>query len=480
MSRRAKIILAILILFATFVVIWLLAVPFPQPTPPSSVETPPLEDLPATNSRFTIPLMIPLEAVEDALNDAIPTRFQDSRTYRITRRRWLPRIGVRASARITRSGFSVSDSDGRIQLETRASGTVEGHLKALPNPRVQVGLTVSGQAQPRLRSNWHLEPNYTVRVRLRQPRIPEIPIPFGRNIDIADWIEDKVEDEVEDYQEEAQVALTEALSTAAKRAWRSLCQAIPVYSDPNLWLQVEPKSVRTTQLGVDNDNVVLQISVNAQTLVSGNRSDPVCTFPKQLTVADVPRPDIVDLSLPAQANYDDVTSMLAAEVVGTTFGSRWSVQIDSVGLGPHGDALLLTIGARVGVRDDRRRQWRGTLYVSAKPQLHEDAQTITLADLELDVESQNVLVEALGELSEDWLKDAFGERSVVAVEKLLQRVRERVNGSLNRIAAGDVELVARVDSLRLIGVAVGPDHLRVVVSVKGSATATVSPSDGGF
>ena len=476
MSRLAKTIATIAALAVVSIAIRWLAYPAPQPPPPADEATDDLGDLPPTNSRFTIPLTIPLQVVENALNDAIPTSFKDSKTYKVPWK-WFRRIKIKFSASATRGRVTATGDRGALRFAGSVRGTAQAHIVG-PNPKLPFRLRLFGEARPRFRPNWDLDPNYSLSTRLTQPGRIVLPIPFASDINVSKRIEDKIAEEAEDYQEEVQEALSKAVSSVAKSAWEALCLTLRVYSDPDLWLQIEPTSARTTQVRVDEENVVLQIGIDAQTLVSTERNSPVCPFPKRLNIEQNQQPDIVELRLPVESTYDHLTSMLAMETVGATFGSRWAVQIDSVALSPHGDRLLLSTGVRVGIRDNRRRQWQGTLYIIAKPHLNEDAQILTLTELELDIESRNVLVEELGELSEDWLKSAFSEKAVLAVDPLLQRVRRQVNAALRAISVADVDLVAQVDSLRLSDVEVGAERVRLIMIVKGSTTATVGSSAG--
>ena len=129
-----------------------------------AVDTPLLPPVPATNSQFTMPLSIPIQVLQNAIENAIPRTFDDSDEYTVLN---LPGstfdVTVGYWWDVTRDSIRITDAQrSTLDLTTRATGKVG--LDDIPG--ITVGLRLNVESRPRLRTNWDLEPNYSVDVEI--------------------------------------------------------------------------------------------------------------------------------------------------------------------------------------------------------------------------------------------------------------------------------------------------------------------------
>ena len=458
-SRPAIVVAVAMLVAAGILGYWFLTRPSELPTKLPRAEPSVLSQLPATNARFSVPVVISLDALIEAMDERIPRKFSRRGTWK--------KLFVEGTWtwEATRGPLERESSTAR---ELDFVTGVGGRVRVNPGPNLDFGLRVSGVLRPTLQADWAIQPNYSVDVELTKPNV----LP-SRPIDMEGWVEDAIEDEIEGYQAEVAEAVSSATKEAARRAWAGLCRTIPVPSAPGFWLQTRPVAASSTALRFDGESALLTLGLDSQLLVSTVATKPSCRFPSQLVLEESTQSGSFEILLPINLAYAELASMLRDQVEGRSYGDDVSVTIQSIGLRAHGSGVLIETVVHGRLPGWWQSDVKGTVFVLATPILDPDAQTLSFTDVELDTQSRQALAAALGEIGESWVLDAFQDRSVFGVGPRLEELRGHVNTLLAGLSSDRVEIGVTIETLRVRDIEIGSSAARVVASVAGRIAASV-------
>ena len=434
---------------------------------PPKLDTSTLLPLPNTSSTITLPIYVPIETVRDFLQSKIPQQFSGTETERVIDTPIL-RVSATTSWAVKRTNLTLVSNDG-LTLTSNISG--EGHIYVKRLGRV-LRAKLSGSfgvvARPVITTNWRLSvPNLRLTARLGTAKVRIL----GGWFNVREIAQSKLNRETKKLSSilRNQIAEEDFLEVASKKHWRKLCQSFPLGSDTGLWLEVKPVSAQVAQPGITDKNIRLQLGLIAKTRVVARKTMPVCPFPQALVI-EPPRSGRVEIAVPAEISYSALQDIISLHVVDKRIGKDVTVTIKDISLRPHGESLLLKTLVVI-----RHSSWlgtraEGTLYLSARPMLNTEEQTIKLVDIELDTASRNVLVAIAGEAIEPIVLDAIKGRATVELQPLLgDELQGKANAAIRGLSSSGFALDGKVKDIRLIRLNVGPSHLQLI----GSASAKV-------
>ena len=186
------------------------------------------------------------------------------------------------------------------------------------------------------------------------------------------------------------------LETAARREWTKMCRSISLGAAaagvPNLWLEFRPTRAFAAQPRISESALTLTIGVQAETRIVPNEIKPDCPFPAQLELLPQIEEGRVNVAVPIDIPFTEVTRLLEAQLQGKTFpedkSSAFTATVRGVTLAASGDRLLISLR----IKANENRSWFGfgteaTIHVWGRPMLDRARQQLRLADVALDVES---------------------------------------------------------------------------------------------
>ena len=441
-------------------------------------ETPPLPPLKAQQSKITLPVSIPIDAVRDILEQTVPREQTGREAYkeRIDILIGSTSVDIRIDWKVNRTDFEVAGDNDTLRVKAGVSGqaTVRAKYKG-PSASADITLqgTASLDARPRLDSKWHLTtPELSMDIRLNRAKVKVGPV----SVSVRGKIRPKLNSFAKEQRDKIKRRIAEdgSLRTAAKENWEKFCRSVSLGSDTGLWLEIKPVAARTAQPRISNENISLQLGLDAETRVVTKETNPDCPFPEELFI-EAPQLGYIEIVLPVEIDYLTLETALENEIVGKTFGKDISVRVETVSVRPHGGSLLLKVEVAVQVADggwfDSRAE--GTLYLLARPQLVADSQMITLTDVQLDTASRDVLVAIIGEAVEPLLLRAVEGQTTLDLEPKYREIRDRANAALKAFSSDDLAVDGEIEDVRLTSVDVGPDRLRVVANARGRVAVVV-------
>lgn len=486
-----------------------------NPQIPASLN-PEMQAVPKSFTSVTVPIAVPIQAVQSILDQKIPRTFKGSSGSEVVKE-----IGLSASARwnLARSTLLLSGRDGRLTGNVNLNGTVHvvAHLgSARATEKVSLGGHISMSTLPQVQPDWRLTvPDLQIRAILNKatidislPVVRLVPveeiekIPFIKDlpiigailrgvkkivrivmkpieeittfpISVRSVVRKYLDREVNDLRNDIvkQVSSSDSLRKAAKNAWNEMCTTIPVMQ--GLWLQIKPIGARISQPDVKGDTIFVKLGIDAETQITSTKVEPECPFPESAVIA-TSMPNKIAINLPAEVDYSVVREGLSGLLVGKSFGSLVSLTVkDVIDVRASGGSLILGIVVVVETDSWIRSRAEGTVYVLAKPQLDAEGEIVRFRDVRMDTASRDVLVDVAGELSEPFL-----ERAVERYELDLGPVRDRVLGDANKaiekFSLDGLKVSGRIDDVRLVGLEVGEHAVRLHGNAQGRISVVVA------
>ncbi len=437
-------------------------------------KTPALEPLAEHLSRATIPVSVSIAAVGEALERKTPKQESGSRKNSFGRSFAQSEL----SWNLSRSRLQVSGRSGALNIATELSG------EALATGAIQlarkIDFSASGDvlasasltASPTLESNWRVSPNLSeVKIDIQRA---DIPIKRIGNLNVRGDILPGVRITADALRTQLNqsVARSDFFEQAARKGWKRLCGSTPLGEDSDLWLETSPVVARATQVRIGRKDIRTTIGVEVKTRILTEQTQPECPFPKTLLL-EKPKPGGFEIVMPAIIDYETLERTLAEEVVGKSVGKNISIAIKAVRVLPYGERLLLETEVAVEAKILSGTEVKGILYVVAEPELDAETQTITLENVALDIDSQNVLFSMAGKAAEPLLLEAVSKRLPFDLGPKLEELRDGAEEAISTLSSENVSVTGKVRQVRITRLDVGPEHLRLVLTAEGRVRARV-------
>ena len=491
--------------------LWALSLLWPSPKDqrPALVEVPPLKPI-ARNSVIVTPAAIALSAIHAALETAAPRNLAGKRDNP------LPQLLSNAELEWTviRGPLAIAGRPDALVLSTalsgsfRATGQVSGEAgnfagaiggllggrlgqglqnlqgKAL-DQRADIRGEVTLTAHPSLLPAWRVEPNLSSQIALADASLPIMGAKLSVSNELKPFLDRAVNEQMAALA--ARLRDDPSLELAARREWAKMCRAISLGATaagmPSLWLEVRPTRAFAAQPRIDSAALTLTIGVEAQTRIVPNETKPDCPFPAQLELVPQVEQGRVNIAVPIDIPFTEVTRLLEAQLKGKSFpedkGGAFTATIRGVSLAASGDRLLLSLR----VKANENKSWLGlgaeaTIYVWGRPVLDSAHQVLRLTDIALDVQSEAAfgLLGAAARAAVPYLEQAVAEHAVVDLVPLAANARQSIDSAISdfRKSADGVRVDTAISDLRLVDIAFDAKTLRVVAEVDGSVQVAVT------
>lgn len=437
-------------------------------------KTPTLEPLAERLSRATIPVSVPIAAVGEALERRTPKRKSGSKKNALGRRFAQSEL----SWDLARSDLRVSGRDGALSVaaklsgEARAKGTLQLIRKVDVSSRGDVLAGVSLTASPTLKTDWRVSPNLSeVKIEIQRA---DIPIKRIGNLDVREHIFPGVQITAEGLRTQLNLSVARSyfFRRTVQKGWKRLCGSTPLGEDSGLWLETKPVVARAAQVRIGRKEIRSVIGVEVKTRILTEKTQPRCPFPKTLLI-EKPKPGGFEIVIPTIIDYETLGKTLAEDVVGKSMGENIPVVVKAIRVRPHGERLLLETTVAVETDLLSGTGTRGTLYVLAEPGLDAEAQTVTLKNVGLETDSQNVLLSMAGKAAEPLLLEAVSRRIPFDLGPKLKKLSKEAEEALSALSSENVSVSWKVRRVRLTRLDVGPKHLRLVLTAEGRMRAAV-------
>jgi hypothetical protein len=483
-----------------------------QPAQPKLAAMPPLQ--PLTGSSVVLaPAAIALSAISAALDAQAPRNLSGKPQN--------PLGKLLANAQLTftinRGPFAVSGQPGVLTVNTplsgqfQAIGTLTGGVgsgvSAVGNAvgnlvggnlgqqvqdfagkafdqKTDIHGTVTTTARPQIAPNWRLTPNLAGQV-----NVVDVVLPIGGlKLSVASAVKPALDAAVREQVGalETQLRNNPFIETAARSEWAKLCRAISLgaagQGTPNLWLEVRPRRAIAAQPQIDGRAVTLLVGVQADTRIVPTETRPDCPFPSQLDLVPQANQGHVDIAVPIDIPFTEVSRLMQAQVAGKTFpedgSGSFAVTIKQASVAAAGDKLLISLLVRVKKSGFFAAGADATVYVYGRPVLDQAQQILRFTDVMLDVQSQAAfgLLGAAAQAAAPYLQKTLTDQAVIDLKPFAADAKKRIAAAVGDLAAQapGLRATATVDDLRLTGIAYDSKTLRITANAAGSVNIAIS------
>jgi Domain of unknown function (DUF4403) len=492
-------------------------------TRPKLVEVPPLAPI-SRSSRIVIPATITLTALRDAMEQAPRDLSGKSEVP-------LGPSSAEIAWSAARGGFGVEGGPNGLKLWTQLRGSLRANAQmsglrppegfgppgGLFNPPRDIpGLPPGflrppgGQGQPQTQSQnertteqsaeisgnvvltarptllpeWRVQPNIVSQVTISEATANFFGMRFSLSDQVRPLLERTINEQVASLQQ--RLGNDPFIEQAARQEWAKMCRAIPLGAAPgapNLWLEVRPTRAIAAQPRIDQSALTLTFGVEAETRIVPNETKPTCPFPAQVQlVAQMDRGQ-VNLALPVDVPFTEITRLLNAQLKGKSFpedrSGGFAATIQSIEVAASGNRLLMSLR----VRANETRSWFGfggeaMIHVWGRPALDRTRQVLRMDDISVDIQSQAAfgLLGLAARTAVPYLEKTLAENAVIDLVPLAANARKNIEAAIADFqrSADGVRVDAAVEDLRLVGIEFDAKTLRVIAEADGSVRVEVT------
>jgi hypothetical protein len=493
-------------------------------------QLPPLQ--PLTRASYVIaPVAISLNAIGRSLDAAAPRDLVGKDDNPVSSLLSKADIGITVS----RGSMSVSGKPNELTVLTPlngnlnitgqiagAAGGVVGGIAGLLDSGLGKGLgkitnqvldqkaeirgQVTVRSRPALTANWRLQPNLSSQLSLSNTTMQLA----GVKIDVGNEAKPLIDKTVNQ-----QVAALEnrlrndpVIERTARAQWAKMCRSIPLGGGktglPELWLEMRPVRAAAAQPQIDAKDVTLTVGVQADTRIVPAATKPSCPFPAQLELVPPMDKGKLSVGLPIDMPFTELNKLLEAQLKGKNFPEDNSgsvgvevlgvklgaIQVGSSRLGQStspisgkpeigGDRLLISLL----VKARERKSWFGfgaqaTVQIWGKPELDAQRQILRLTDLSMAVESEAAfgLLGAAARAAMPYVQKALADKAQIDLKPFAADAKTKISAALADFQNGSpgVRVDAKIDEVRLTGIAFDSSTLRVIAEAAGVAKVAVS------
>jgi Domain of unknown function (DUF4403) len=351
--------------------------------------------------------------------------------------------------------------------------------------RADISGNVMLTARAMLLPGWRLDPNLVAQVTIGDASLSLMGMRFSLADAVKPLLDRTVNEQVTALQ--ARIRNDPFLENGARREWAKMCRSISLGATaagvPNLWLELRPTRAFAAQPRISESALTLTIGVQAETRIVPNETRPDCPFPAQLEIVPHIDDGRVNVAIPIDIPFTEVTRLLETQLQGKTFpedkNSAFTATVRGVNLAASGDRLLISLR----IRANENRSWFGlgteaTIHVWGRPVLDRGRQQLRLADVALDVESHAAfgLLGAAARAAVPYLERTVADNAAVDLAPFAANARKSIEAAIVdfRKNADGVRVDAAATDVRLVAVEFDAKTLRVIAEADGMVRVAVT------
>lgn len=322
----------------------------------------------------------------------------------------------------------------------------------------------------RFKTKFDLDPDWAVHTQtqadgyswVRKPTVSVV----GVNIPITNFVSRLIDKNLGSITKtlDQQIRRNVDLRTPVLKAWNTLREPYLISEKYRTYLQIVPKRILITPLRFEGRFIRSTIGIEGYTLTAtGARPDvrPAVSLP-DLTVVNQVKDDF-QIGLLSEASYPEVARIATEEFVGKTFSfnnNHNSITVKSLDLYGQNDHLIIKAGIS-GTID-------GDIYLKGRPYYDPAEQSISLKDLEYDLDTKNILQRSASWLLKGTFARTLEKQLTIPVGSQITDMQTYLQQQLtnNHLAKG-ITLNGHIDEIKPDQVYLTPTALLAVVNARG-------------
>jgi hypothetical protein len=343
---------------------------------------------------------------------------------------------------------------GTLSIYGAMTGQRANRFTALVKGDAEARTTVEAVASPRLSRDWSLNLNFSDRFHWNEAPYLHV---LGRDISLARYVEPRIRTQLARIAARA-AAKARALDLRgrAASAWRKAFEPIELSADPEVWLQITPKSAAFAGVRATADVLrgSIEFSVDAETFVG---QAPPAVTPTTLAPLgdDVASPGTFDIILPVKIDYATLRSKIMEVVAAAPKGGT---TIRDVQIYPSNGKIV--VGLLIGKSTDSDASAGTWFYLFAAPHVDMENQTLGLQDV-------GGATDAVGRLIGSDLLQQLRQQASISYQGAYQRLLAAANQKLTRPLKDGFRMEGRLVSAQLGNILLLPDGVSIAIKTTG-------------
>jgi hypothetical protein len=249
-----------------------------------------------------------------------------------------------------------------------------------------------------------------------------------------------------------------------QKAWTWMQNPIQISKQYDTWLKIMPTEVIMTPFVGLGDRTYASLGIKAYTqTVIGQKpaATPSTTIPNLTLVAQVP--DDFQVGLSGEVSHQYATQILTKQFVGQQYSfkeGKYKVEITAVDLYGSGENLVIKAGLKGSIN--------GNVYLKGKPYYDPTTQTLSLQNLDYDLDTKNKLFKTANWLMQGKFTRMMQESFRLPVSAQIEEARKMIQAGLtnNHVAKG-ITLNGQLADIKPDQVYITPNSIVAVVLATG-------------
>ncbi len=253
-----------------------------------------------------------------------------------------------------------------------------------------------------------------------------------------------------------------------QQAWTLMQTPVQVSEAYQTWLKVTPTEVLITPLLMQDGKVKALVGIKGYTeTIIGKKPEPGnAGLPPLQVTPEIP--DDFSIGISGEVSHEYATELVARQFMNQQFGGNgYLVTVTSLYLYGNGDHLIVKAGLAGSVN--------GTIYLRGKPYYDPATQTVSLQNLDYDLDTKNKLLKTANWFLRGTFLRRMSEAFKIPVGNKLAEARKNLQEKLNnnQIVKG-IYLNGQVDELVPSSVVITPHSIFAVVLAKGKVDVKIA------
>lgn len=448
-----------------------------DPPPPELIQQTLSELLEADISYLRLPVNIDLKAVEQIINQQIPTLIQELDGDEL--RSGMPRITAR-HLKITReSPVQVSSDKHRLQLkfDIRIAGNAQIDLKlTAPEYPIDIRSRITLYSSLDIAPDWQLKVNTTPTVEVSKPLSISI---LGYEIPFKDQTQKLLYTQLQTLapQIDADISRQLDLRKQMQLVWTQVQNPFNIPDLPTeMWSYFKPLQVQYAPLETrEGQNMLLYLVISAKMGITVGQKMPQISPqplppPKQIAAADRPQnTPLFEINMPVVMQLDSIEPYLKPQVVGQVIRIpmvKEELHVTDIDLSGSGKKIVI----RASIESNAAK---GYIYMIGEPVLDTNTNVLRFENFDYTLETGNMLKNKASWLLNKLFLQKIEEKMRYDLSPNLTQAKDALQQKLNEIPFAHGTINGKIQSLSPTNLAFSNNVVRINMAVKGSLAANI-------
>jgi hypothetical protein len=262
--------------------------------------------------------------------------------------------------------------------------------------------------------------------------------------------------------------------------WVQLQQPVKLDDNLNAWLTVQPQEVRMAPLYAHNGSLHTRLGISSFIQVSTN-GKPQTQVNKTLPrlIIDSRLSDDIQIGLTATVPYTHASALMQQQVANQTYtfdDGKSQLTVKDAAITPSGEQLVLMLDVDGKTKTGLfTKKLVGKVYLRGTPYYDASSASIKLRDVDYDLETRDMLLNTASWLAKNKFKDMIQSQVNIPVQSQLTDVRNLLQQTLNQSGRLHEAVLLRgnVSELAMEHIYLSSTGIQAVVNARGQLTATI-------